>query len=181
MSATQHKKILFAGPVGSGKTTAIQAMSDVPIIKTDEKATDMTKDRKGETTVSMDYGYINIGEKEKIHLYGTPGQERFDFMWDILKNGALGLILLIDNSRDNPQQDLKFYTKSFKDFIDEGVLDMVSSNIFNITNPNISDYRNWLKELNISAPIFSVDAREKVDISSLIQALLYTMDPGVAA
>jgi len=181
MSTTQHKKILFTGPVGAGKTTAIQAMSDVPIITTDEKATDMTKNRKSQTTVSMDYGYIKIGEKDKIHLYGTPGQERFDFMWDILKNGALGLILLIDNSRKNPQQDLKFYTKSFNDFIDNGELVIGITRMDEHTTPTINDYRGWLKELNISAPIFSIDAREKVDVSSLIQALLYTKDPGVAA
>lgn len=181
MTNTLHKKILFAGPVGAGKTTAIQAMSDVPIITTDEQATDMTKNRKGHTTVSMDYGYINIGNKERIHLYGTPGQERFDFMWDILKNGALGLILLIDNSRKNPQQDLKFYTKAFKEFIDKGELVIGISRMDEHTNPTISDYRGWLKELSISAPIFSIDAREKVDVSSLIQALLYTMDPGVVA
>ena len=180
MSNTQHKKILFTGPVGAGKTTAIQSMSDVPIITTDEQATDMTKDRKGHTTVSMDYGYINLGTKERIHLYGTPGQERFDFMWDILKNGALGLILLIDNSRKNPQQDLKFYTKSFKEFIDNGEIVIGVTRMDDHSKPSIDDYRGWLKELNISAPIFSIDAREKLDVSSLIQALLYTMDPGVA-
>ncbi len=179
--STEHKKILFTGPVGAGKTTAIQTMSDVPVITTDEQATDMTKDRKGHTTVSMDYGYINIGKKERIHLYGTPGQERFDFMWDILKNGAAGLILLIDNSRKNPQQDLKFYTKSFKEFIDKGELVIGITRMDEQSKPTINDYRGWLKELSISAPIFSVDAREKTDISSLIQALLYTMDPGVAS
>ncbi len=181
MSDTQHKKILFTGPVGAGKTTAIRTMSDVPIVTTDEQATDMTKNRKGQTTVSMDYGYINIGKKERVHLYGTPGQERFDFMWDILKNGALGLVLLIDNSRKNPQQDLKFYTKSFKDFIDKGELVIGITRMDEHTNPTINDYRAWLKELNISAPIFSIDAREKMDVSSLIQALLCTIDSGVTA
>ncbi len=179
MPSTEHKKILFTGPVGAGKTTAIQSMSDVPIITTDEQATDMTKDRKSKTTVSMDYGYINVGKKERIHLYGTPGQERFDFMWDILKNGAIGLIILIDNSRENPQQDLKFYTKAFKEFIDKGELVIGITKMDEKHSPTIADYREWLKSLRISAPIFSVDAREKVDISSLIQALLYTKDPGV--
>ncbi len=181
MSDTQHKKILFTGPVGAGKTTAIRTMSDVPIVTTDEQATDMTKNRKGQTTVSMDYGYINIGKKERVHLYGTPGQERFNFMWDILKNGALGLVLLIDNSRENPRQDLNFYAKSFKDFIDKGDLVIGITRMDEQTHPTINDYRAWLKELNISAPIFSIDAREKMDVSSLIQALLYTIDPGVAA
>jgi len=181
MSATQHKKILFTGPVGAGKTTAIQIMSDVPIVKTDEQVTDMTKNRKEQTTVSMDYGYINIDKNERIHLYGTPGQERFDFMWDILKNGAAGLILLIDNSRKNPQQDLKFYTKSFKDFIDKGELVIGITRMDEHTHPTINDYRGWLKELDIVAPIFSIDAREEMDVSALVQALLYTIDPGVAA
>jgi len=177
----QHKKILFTGPVGVGKTTAIQTMSDVDVITTDEDASDMTKKRKSQTTVTMDYGYMNIGEKERIHLYGTPGQERFDFMWDILKNGALGLVLLIDNSRKNPQQDLKFYTESFKDFIASGELVIGITKADENTNPTIDDYRQWLTKLSINAPIFSIDSREKTDVSSLIQALLYSMDPGVAA
>jgi len=178
---TQHKKILFTGPIGVGKTTAIQTMSDVPVITTDESASDMTKDHKPQTTVTMDYGYMNIGTKERIHLYGTPGQERFNFMWDILKTGALGLVLLIDNSRENPQQDLKFYTESFKEFTDKGELVIGIVKTDKNSKPTIDEYRQWLKELSISAPIFSVDPREKSDISSLIQALLYSMDPGVAA
>ena len=50
----------------------------------------------------MDYGLIQLDENTKIHLYGTPGQERFDFMWDILSQGSMGLILLLDNTRGNP-------------------------------------------------------------------------------
>lgn len=179
--STTHKKIIFTGPVGSGKTTAVQTMSDSPIVSTNEDASDMTFNRKAQTTVAMDYGYMNIGKKERIHLYGTPGQERFDFMWDILKNGALGLILLIDSSRENPQQDLKFYISSFKDFIEEGELTIGVTKMDESNKYTIDDYRKWAKELSINAPIFSVDTRVKADVSSLIQALIYTMDTGVAA
>lgn len=181
IESTKNKKLLFTGPVGAGKTTAIQSMSDVPIVSTNESASDMTKNRKKNTTVSMDYGYINIDKKERIHLYGTPGQERFDFMWDILKNGAVGLVLLIDNSRDNPKQDLAFYTKSFKDFINDGKLVIGVTRMDQKRTPTISNYRTWLEELSIDAPVFSVDAREKADISSLIQALLFSMNPRVTA
>ncbi|HIQ14191.1 MAG TPA: GTP-binding protein [Leucothrix sp.] len=178
---TIHKKIIFTGPVGAGKTTAIQSMSDIPIISTNESASDMTKQRKSNTTVAMDYGQIKIGDKERIHLYGTPGQERFSFMWEILTKGALGLVLLLDNSRENPQQDLKFYTQAFSGFINKGELVVGITRIDDINKPNINHYRQWIDDLQIRAPVFSVDARERQDVSSLIQALLYTLDPGVTA
>lgn len=181
MSTISNKKIIFTGPVGAGKTTAIETMSDIPIVSTNEEASDMTKDRKPQTTVAMDYGRINIGKKEKIHLYGTPGQERFSFMWDILTKGALGLILLLDNSRENPQQDLKFYTHAFKDFIDKGDLIIGVTRMDEVNTPTIQNYRDWIEELSISAPVFTVDARERQDVSSLVQALLYSLDPGIAA
>ncbi|WP_299879844.1 ATP/GTP-binding protein [uncultured Cocleimonas sp.] len=180
-TAITNKKIIFTGPVGAGKTTAIQTMSDIPIVSTNEEASDMTKDRKPQTTVAMDYGRINIGSKEKIHLYGTPGQERFSFMWDILTKGALGLILLLDNSRDNPQQDLKFYLHSFSKFIQQGDLVIGITRMDEQKTPSIDDYRQWLSEFSVSAPVFTVDARERQDVSSLIQALLYSLDPGIAA
>ncbi len=85
----QHK-IIFAGPVGAGKTTAIKSLSDIPVMTTDEDATDMTTNRKPQTTVAMDYGLLKLEGGERVHLYGTPGQERFDFMWDILTEGGLG-------------------------------------------------------------------------------------------
>ena len=180
MSIT-NKKIIFTGPVGSGKTTAIQTMSDIPIVSTNEEASDMTKDRKPQTTVAMDYGRINIGKTEKIHLYGTPGQERFSFMWDILTNGALGLILLLDNSRDNPKQDLKFYLQSFQRFIQQGDVIIGVTRLDEKKSPTINDYRKWLNEFSVTAPVFTVDARERQDVSVLVQALLYSLDPGVAA
>ena len=147
MSTQSNKKIIFTGPVGAGKTTAIETMSDIPIVSTNEEASDMAKDRKPQTTVAMDYGRINIGTKEKIHLYGTPGQERFSFMWDILTKGALGLILLLDNSRENPQQDLKFYTNAFKDFIEKGDLIIGVTRMDEVETPTIQDYRMWLEVL----------------------------------
>ena len=113
----EDNKIIFTGPVGVGKTTAISALSDIPIISTDAQASDMTLNRKGHTTVAMDYGVLKLDENTKIHLYGTPGQERFDFMWDILTTGGLGLILMLDNTRPNPKKDLHFFLHAFKEFI----------------------------------------------------------------
>lgn len=106
-------KIIFTGPVGAGKTTAISSLSDIPPVKTDRLASDMTRKRKPETTVAMDYGLVNLADGVAIHLYGTPGQERFDFMWEILVEGGIGLVLLIDNTRPDPFVDLRFFVKAF--------------------------------------------------------------------
>ncbi|MBS3952164.1 MAG: ATP/GTP-binding protein [Methylomicrobium sp.] len=172
-------KILFTGPVGAGKTTAINSISDVPPIKTDAAASDMTKARKPSTTVAMDYGLIHLAGGEKIHLYGTPGQERFDFMWDILVTGGIGLILLLDNTRSDPFQDMKFFLDAFDKFIGEtGVAIGVTQMDISAT-PTIDDYHLQLKVLGITPPVFAVDARVKNDVSLLVQSLLFTLDPGL--
>lgn len=170
-------KIIFTGPVGAGKTTAIQSISDVPPVKTDAAASDMTKSRKAETTVAMDYGIMNLDDGEKIHLYGTPGQERFDFMWDILSVGGLGLVLLLDNTRADPFQDMKFFLDSFADFIADttvaiGITQMDISN-----TPTVDDYHQQLKKYGLKPAVFAVDAREKKDVSLLLQSLLLSIDP----
>jgi len=173
------RKIIFTGPVGAGKTTAIGSISDIDIIATDEYASDMTKSRKPQTTVAMDYGMIRLSENEKVHLYGTPGQERFDFMWDILTKGGIGLILLMDNTRKDPFQDMRFYTNAFRDFIEQRQMVLGVTRMDLQRKPGLAEYREWLDQLSIQAPVFEVDARSRTDVTALIQALLFSLDPGV--
>jgi uncharacterized protein len=176
MAHTDHK-IIFTGPVGAGKTTAIASISDIEPIRTDESASDMTQKRKSNTTVAMDYGMIRIGPTEKVHLYGTPGQERFDFMWEILTKGGIGLVLLLDNTRPSPFDDLKFYLNAFQEFIESTRLVVGVTQMDNNASPTIDDYVRQMKDLDIHAPVFEVDARRRDDVSSLIQALLLSIDP----
>jgi signal recognition particle receptor subunit beta len=98
----RHNKIIFSGTVGAGKSTAINALSDIPTVSTEAVASDDTARLKRTTTVAMDYGVLNLPGGEKVMLYGTPGQERFSFMWDILSEGGIGLILLINNANTAP-------------------------------------------------------------------------------
>jgi signal recognition particle receptor subunit beta len=175
----QYNKIIFTGPVGAGKTTAITSISDVPPIKTDELATDMTKNRKGSTTVALDYGVMILPGGEKIHLYGTPGQERFDFMWDILTTGGIGLVLLLDNTRADPFQDLRFFLNKFSGFIKDTSLVVGVTQMDIRATPVLSDYHKQFVGTGLNPPIFEVDARRKKDVSLLVQALLYSIDPGL--
>ncbi len=176
MAHTDHK-IIFTGPVGAGKTTAIVSISDIEAIRTDESASDMTQRRKSSTTVAMDYGMIRLGPKEKVHLYGTPGQERFDFMWDILTKGGIGLILLLDNTRPSPFEDMRFYVKAFRPFIDNTRLVIGVTQMDNKPTPTIDEYVRQMKELDLCAPVFEVDARKREDVSMMVKALLLSLEP----
>lgn len=92
-------KLVVSGPVGAGKTTFIRSLSDIPVVDTDEAATEAIG--KAATTVALDFGMLEL-DGTQVHLFGTPGQDRFDFMWEILCEGALGLVLLV--AGDNPRQ-----------------------------------------------------------------------------
>jgi signal recognition particle receptor subunit beta len=174
---SSNYKIIFSGPVGAGKTTAINTISDIPTIKTEEVATDKTKLMKSSTTVALDYGAIVLKDQTKIHLYGTPGQKRFDFMWDILTIGGIGLLLLIDGSDQDALKNLKLFLDSFKGFINR------TSVVIGITKHDdkriyeLNEYRKLLPQDLAVIPLFEIDARSKKDISLMIETLLYTLDP----
>ncbi len=171
-------KIIFTGPVGAGKTTAISKISDIPVVQTEARASDSVAQLKDKTTVAMDYGTLNITDRNRIHLYGTPGQERFSFMWDILCVGGLGLVLLIDNSREDPLSDLDFYLSSFSRFIKNNAVVIGVNRLPENPRPGLYSFYTRLKELNIEAPVFEIDAREKNDIKVMLISLLALLDPG---
>lgn len=100
-------KIAVVGPLGVGKTTLVTSVSEISPLTTEET---MTKDgarldvlargsSKTTTTVAMDFGRISLGESIVLYLFGTPGQERFWFLWDGLVDGALGAVVLVDVRR----------------------------------------------------------------------------------
>ncbi len=173
-----HYKLIFTGPVGAGKTTAISTLSDVPIVSTEARASDHVAERKPRTTVAMDYGLLRLDGNERVHLYGTPGQERFDFMWDILTEGGLGLILLLDNTRPDPFEDLRHFVEAFRDFIKETHLAVGVTRMDEAPLPGLDSYNEHLSKLGFAAPIFEVDARSRRDVAILVQSLLYMLDPG---
>ncbi|MDR2011661.1 MAG: ATP/GTP-binding protein [Rhodanobacter sp.] len=101
-SAVTPLKLIISGPVGAGKTTFVSTLSEDPVVNSDEQTTEEIG--KTHTTVALDFGRFVL-QGRPLHLFGTPGQSRFDFMWEILSEGALGLLLLVagDRPADFPQ------------------------------------------------------------------------------
>ncbi len=90
-------KIVVTGPFSSGKTALIKTISDIEVVSTERKITTEDRGIKAETTVAMDYGRAKIND-DILYLYGTPGQTRFDFMWEILSGEMDAFIVLVDST-----------------------------------------------------------------------------------
>ena len=174
---TSIYKIVFAGPVGAGKTQAVKALSDIEVVSTEASASDEVKNLKARTTVAMDYGVMNLASGDRVRLYGTPGQARFDFMWEILTENALGLVLMLRGNAPDPVADLRTYVKEFREFIDR------TSLVVGITH---SDQGGWetrrlvaaeLEALGLPPSVMDTDARERSHMAQLVKALIYGIDP----
>ncbi len=100
-------KIIVAGGFGVGKTTTVRSISEIPPLTTEAEMTSVAVGvdkphaggSKTTTTVAMDFGCVTIDRSLKLYLFGTPGQDRFGFMWDSMVNGALGALVVADSSR----------------------------------------------------------------------------------
>jgi uncharacterized protein len=92
-------KIVVTGPFGAGKTSLISTISEIDVLSTEQSVSDAVEATKSSTTVAMDFGRLTIDADLALYLFGTPGQKRFDFMWEILAEGMLGFVVLVDASR----------------------------------------------------------------------------------
>lgn len=167
-------KIVITGCVGSGKSTAIQSISDIEVISTDVDASDEVRDEKDTTTVAMDYGELQLEPEQTIKLYGTPGQRRFGYMWEILAEGALGVVILVNHRREDPLADLAMYLENFADPISR------STAVIGITHvddqpenqaSNLDPYYQFMNQHALDYPIFSVDARDSHQVRVLVEAM----------
>jgi len=180
MSRGFHK-VVFTGPTGAGKTAAIRAVSDIPPVLTDVHASDETALRKTSTTVAMDYGLIRLDREEVVHLYGTPGQDRFDFMWEVLSEGALGVVILVDNARPDPVGDLHHFLDAWSGFIESSAVAVGVTRTDLAPEPRRSAHVEVLAERGLTCPVFTVDGRDRDDVTLLLESLLLSIKPRVVA
>ncbi len=110
----QTVKIVVTGPFSAGKTAFIQTVSEIDVVETERKITNESEKIKETTTVAMDFGRITIDEDLVLYLFGTPGQRRFDFMWEILSEGMLGFIVLVDSTRPETFREARRILETFR-------------------------------------------------------------------
>lgn len=111
----QTVKIVVTGPFNAGKTQFIQSVSEIDVVSTERKVS-AEDDRaiKSVTTVAMDFGRITVDEDLVLYLFGTPGQKRFDFMWEILSDGMLGFIVMVDTTRPETFREARSILETFR-------------------------------------------------------------------
>lgn len=169
----QAVKVVITGPFSAGKTTLIRTISEITVLSTERGITDHTKSRKNETTVAMDFGRITIDRELVLYLFGTPGQERFDFMWEILGEGMLGYVLLLDVTRTDSLQEAAGILEAFRRMA--RVPFVVALNRTNgVDEVEEARIRQTLG-ISASVPMVPCDATDKESVKSVLLALLYSV------
>jgi signal recognition particle receptor subunit beta len=156
-------KIIIAGGFGVGKTTMVASVSEIPPLTTEEVLTEasdgiddlMGVERKATTTVALDFGRITISPKYVLYLFGTPGQDRFWFMWDELARGAIGTVVLVDTRRlDTSFAAIDFFERRKIPFI-------VAVNCFDNAERYDADEIRHALAVPSHVPIVMCDARQR--------------------
>ncbi|MFE0024824.1 ATP/GTP-binding protein [Amycolatopsis sp. NPDC059021] len=168
-------KIVIAGGFGVGKTTAVSAISEIKPLTTEAAITSVATgvDRTGHvpakttTTVALDFGCITIDEEIKLYLFGTPGQDRFGFMWQDIVNGALGALVIVDTRRmDDCYPAVDYFEKAGLPFV-------VAVNMFDGALAHQLDDIRWALAVGEDVPIITFDARQKLSVRDALLAVLH--------
>lgn len=164
--------ILFAGPMGAGKTAAISALSEIPVVSTEALNNDLAASAKLTTTVALDYGQITLEEGHMLRLYGVPGQERFAFVWNLLQTRAAGLVLLLDACARDPLTDVDFFLDHFRDLLRHGAAVVGVTRTDLVPNDMFARCCARLRQRHERIPVFEVDARDRTQMVVLLATLI---------
>lgn len=169
----QAVKIVVTGPFAAGKTTLIRTISEITVLSTERGITDETRSQKPETTVAMDFGRISIDRDLVLYLFGTPGQERFDFMWDVLGEGMLGYVLLVDATRPESIREAVKINAAFCAMAP--VPFVVAVNRTDTLTDELEAALRDALDIDEHVPVLACDATDKESVKAVLLALLYSL------
>ena len=172
----ENAKLVFAGPVGAGKTTAIRSLSDCAPVSTEMALTDGPMGEKTTTTVALDFAPVLLDDGTPLHIYGLPGQEHFSHMRPFVLEGAIGVIVVLPGDSKSIASECEHWLSSIRDISPDAGL------VIGITRTDIGSefrmdtVRQAVRRCGPSIPIFTFDARDREQTAHLVRALLLSLD-----
>jgi signal recognition particle receptor subunit beta len=167
-------KVVVAGGFGVGKTTAVSAISEIAVLTTEMAMTEVAAeiDRTGHvpekvtTTVALDFGRLTIDDDVVLYIFGTPGQDRFGFMWRELTEGALGALVIVDTRRlDECYPAVDYFERAGMPFV-------VAVNLFDGRLAHDIDDVRWALAVTDDTPVITMDARDRGSVRDALIALM---------
>ncbi|MGD2161731.1 MAG: ATP/GTP-binding protein [Anaerolineales bacterium] len=169
----QTVKMVVTGPFNSGKTAFIQSVSEIDVVSTERKISSEEERIKETTTVAMDFGRITVDDELVLYLFGTPGQKRFDFMWEILSEGMLGFVVMVDSARPETFREARGILQTFRAYAPTPYV--VAANKQDMDDAwEVDDLRIALK-LDPKVKMLPCVAMDKETVKTVLLELLYSI------
>ncbi len=170
----QTVKMVITGPFSSGKTEFIRAISEIDVVTTERGiSSESERTVKDYTTVAMDFGRITVDDDLVLYLFGTPGQRRFDFMWEILAEGMLGFVVMVDSTKPETFREAKSILETFKAYAPTPYV--VAANKQDLPDAwNIDDLRIALR-IEEGVKLLPCVAADKESVKHVLLELLYSI------
>ena len=170
MTPMQHK-IVVLGSMGAGKSTLVRAVANGSVVDTDVDNTDISSDKLA-TTVAMDYADVDLPNGDRMRLYGSPGQSRFEFIWPILLEGASGVVVLIDAARPDASAEVGRYLDGLARYAPRVPAVVGLSKVDLLSVPDLDLFADALVASGATCPLVPVDARDRDQILMLMDILM---------
>lgn len=169
----QTVKMVVTGPFSAGKTEFIQTISEIDVVATEKKISRPAERVKDQTTVAMDFGRITVDEDLVLYLFGTPGQRRFDFMWEILSEGMLGFIVLLDSVRPETFREARSILDTFSSYAP--VPYVVAANKQDLEDAWEPDDLQIALRIPSSVKVLPCVATDRESVKTVLLELLYSI------
>jgi small GTP-binding protein len=169
----QTVKIVVTGPFSAGKTELIRSVSEINVVSTERKISSEAEKIKQSTTVAMDFGRITVDDELVLYMFGTPGQKRFDFMWEILSEGMLGFIVMVDSTRPETFREARRILETFKAYAATPYV-VVANKQDSEDAWEVDDLRLALR-LDSKVKLLPCVAKDKDKVKDVLLELLYTI------